>query len=109
MMKLSTEAIIATTKLTEYLLVWKPENDKSQWLEKAGYTVDNWQQLENDLRIQILPLDLTYIETTRFGQLYQIIGIINSPNGRELSVRTIWMIEHESGLTKFITMYPNKD
>ena len=108
-MKLSVEAIIASTKLTHYLLVWKPENDKSQWLEKAGYSIENWQQLENDLRKQILPLDASYIETTRFGRLYQITAIINSPNGLALSVRTIWMIEHESGSTKFITMYPNKD
>jgi hypothetical protein len=108
-MKLSAEAIIAPSKLTEYLLVWKPENDKSQWLEKAGYTISNWQQLDNDIRIQILPLDTTYIETTRFGELFQIEGIIISPNGRKLSVRTIWIIEQESGLTKFVTMYPDKD
>jgi hypothetical protein len=108
-MKLSGEAIIAPSKLTEYLLVWKPENDKSQWLENAGYTIDNWQELEDDLRIQILPLNAIYIETTRFGQLFQIIGTINTPNGSELNVRTIWIIEQDSGLTKFVTMYPYRN
>lgn len=108
-MKLSTNAVIATIKLTHYLLVWKAKNDKSAWLAKAGYTIDNWPQLEHDLRDQILSLEATYIETNRYGIIYQINGYLAGPNHVTLRVQTVWMIEFETNLTKFITMYPERE
>lgn len=52
---LPEDALISETKLTKYLLVLLPKDDKSQFLAQAGYTIENWQQLEQDLREQILP------------------------------------------------------
>ena len=43
-MKLSQNAEIAPEKFTRYLLV-----------KRAGCTLDNWQQLEQDIRQQLLP------------------------------------------------------
>jgi len=37
-MKLADNLIIPREKLTKYLLVFQPENDKSQFLALAGYT-----------------------------------------------------------------------
>ena len=54
-MKLPLDAIIAIAKLTRYLLIWRDADDKSQFLTQAGYGQENWQQLEADLRRQILP------------------------------------------------------
>lgn len=108
-MKLPHDAIIATAKLTRYLLVWREADDKSRFLAQAGYGQDNWQQLEADL-IQILLLDaLPSHESNRFGDVYEIRGMLVGPNGVELSIITIWMIEYETQQTKFITLYPNKE
>ncbi|MFM6401554.1 DUF6883 domain-containing protein, partial [Planktothrix sp.] len=54
MVFLPQDSIIAESKLTQYLLVPLPKDDKSKFLAQAGYTLDNWQQLEQDLRNQIL-------------------------------------------------------
>ena len=35
-------------------------------------------------------------------------GKLTGPNGKSLSVCTIWMTETETKSTKFITMYPDK-
>ena len=56
-MKLSPDALIVTAKLTKYLLVWRDADDKSKFLAQAGYGQENWQQLEADLRSQLLPLE----------------------------------------------------
>jgi hypothetical protein len=77
-------------------------------LAKAGDTLENWLLLENDLRNQILSLDVALIENTQYGQMYEIRGKLTGPNGKSLKVCTIWMTENETGDTKFITMYPNK-
>lgn len=109
-MKLPSDAIIATAKLTKYLLVWRDADDKSQFLAQAGYGQENWQQLEADLRKQILPLDaVPSDEPNRFGDVYEIRGVLTGVNGVNLAVVTIWMVEYETQQTKFITLYPDKE
>jgi hypothetical protein len=109
MMRLSRDATIASVKLTKYLLVWREVDDKSKFLAQAGYSQENWQQLEADLRNQILPLEAVPSgEPNRFGDVYEIRGILSGVNGINLAVVTIWMIEYETQQTKFITLYPDK-
>ena len=50
MATLDRNAVIVKAKLTDYLLVPLAKDDKSQFLAQAGYTIENWQQLERDLR-----------------------------------------------------------
>lgn len=107
-MRLSSNAIISREKLTQYLLVKRPVGDKSGFLKQAGYTVDNWGQLERDLRQQVLSKDAVSIEQTVYGELYEIRAALNGPNGVSLQVRTVWMREMTSGFTKFITLYPDR-
>jgi len=107
-MKLPDDALIAQKKLRLYLLTLRKRNDKSQWLAQAGYTLENWQVLEKDLRNQILAVDATPSENTEYGQMYEIKRKLVGPNGKNLLVCTIWMTETATGNTKFITMYPDK-
>ena len=108
-MKLSPNAIISERKLTEYLLNYRKRNDKSLWLLKAGYHTENWNRLERDIRSQLLTLEAVFVEENQFGIVYEITGTLNGPNNKSLNVRSIWMKEYESELTKFITMYPFKE
>ena len=107
-MKLPTDAAIAMDKLTGYLLVPQARGDKSAFLAGAGYTRDNADQLLRDLRAQILPLDATVLESNKFGRYCEIRGRLTGPNGVALAVHTIWMTEHLSGITKFVTLIPDK-
>ena len=66
-MKLPTEAEIAQVKLTRYLLVKRPVGNKSEFLKQAGYGLDNWQQLEQDIRQQILSNEATSTDQTQPG------------------------------------------
>jgi len=107
-MKLPADAIIAPEKLTRYLLVRQARGDKSAFLARAGYTLENADQLLGDLREQLLPLDATPLHSTKFGQFYEIRGALTGPSGVTLRVRSIWMEENLSGLTKLITLIPEK-
>lgn len=106
-MKLPQDTLIAQEKLTKYLLVFKKRNDKSKWLAKAGYFLENWQILENDLREQILSMNVAEAESSEYGQMYKIIGKLSGPSG-SIEVCTIWMTETSTRITKFITMYPDR-
>ena len=107
-MKLPASTIIATDKITQYLLVPQARGDKSTFLRAAGYTLDNADRLLDDLRSQILPLDAIPLESGKFGQYYEICGTLSGPNGAVRAVRTIWIVEHLSGITKFVTLIPDK-
>jgi hypothetical protein len=107
-MKLPEDTLIAQEKLTKYLLVLRKRKDKSQWLANAGYTLESWKILENDLREQVLSTDAIPVENTEYGQKYEIRGKLVGPNGKSLAVCTIWMTERATERTKFITMYPDK-
>jgi hypothetical protein len=49
-MNLPSNVVIAPEKLTQYLLVQRPRNDKSGFLAQAGYDLSNWRALEADIR-----------------------------------------------------------
>ncbi|MEH2376038.1 DUF6883 domain-containing protein [Nostoc sp.] len=74
------------------------------WLGLAGYTLDNWQQLEQDLRTQILTQPAEAIETTRYGHKYAIRACLRGINGVKLNILTIWMVTKDT--TKFVTLVP---
>jgi len=104
MATLDPNAVIATAKLTGYLLVPLAKDDKSQFLAQAGYTIEKWQQLERDLREQILSLEALPTARTQYGQKYAITGDLNSPSGRTIQVKTIWIDTGE--VTQFVTLFP---
>jgi hypothetical protein len=105
-MMLPANSIISERKVKEYLLSFRNRNDKSKWLAKAGYDVENWKRLEHDIRRQLLIREAVLVEENKFGDIYEITGTLNGPNGKSLQVRSIWMYEYGTKMTKFITMYP---
>ena len=107
-MKLPADTVIARRKLDEYLLRHLDEDDKSGFLSLAGYALENADQLMNDLRTQLLPLDAEFFDQTEYGTKYQIRGTLAGPNGRVLRVLSIWMKEDATGVTKFVTLFADK-
>ena len=107
-MNLPTTPVIAPTKITHYLLRLLDEDDKSQFLALAGYTADDPDRLIRDIREQLLLLDAELIGPTEYGTKYCIRGTLRGPNGCELHVVSYWMNVEASGLTKFLTLYPDK-
>lgn len=105
-MLLPSNTKIAEEKLTKYLLVFLPKDDKSKFLEQAGYTLENWQQLEADLRSQVLTQPAEFLEETLYGCKYAIDATLKGVNGVELQVTTIWMLTKEE--TKFVTLVPSR-
>lgn len=106
--KLPRDSVIDERKLREYLLVPRIEDDKSGFLALAGYSLVNWRNLEDDLRRQ-LEGDVVLIQTTQYGEMYQIKGSLTGPNGRVLNVITVWIRLSATGETRFVTLVPDKE
>ena len=106
-MQLPANAVIAREKLTAYLLRPREEHDKSGILAVGGYTIENADRLESDLRTQLLPMPAAPAGENPYGQKFMIRGVLTGPNGRTLRVVSVWMLEKATGSTKFITLYPD--
>ena len=107
-MKLPIDTLIARRKLTDYLLAWRPEDDKSAFLARAGYTLEMAVRMMADLRAQLLPLDAGFLKHTEYGDKYAIRGKLKGPNGRSLRGVSVWMTENATGKTKFVTLFADK-
>lgn len=105
-MLLPQDAVIAEEKLTQYLLVPLPKDDKSKYLARAGYTLSNWQRLRQDLKSQVLTQSAEFVEANRYGDKYFIRANLRGPNGVELDVLTVWMVSENTA--KFVTLVPDK-
>ncbi|MBI5325061.1 MAG: hypothetical protein HZB41_07300 [Ignavibacteriae bacterium] len=108
-MKLPVDAEISDDKIVNYLLKNRLKNDKSGFLNKAGYNQSNYHKLIEDIRSQILPLDAEFQRENPYGKIYSIQGSLDTPMNKKLSIITIWFIEYSSNKTKFITLYPSKE
>ena len=62
-----------------------------------------------DIREQILPLEAEFLQNTAYGGLWKIRGTLKGPSGVTIRVVTIWMHEKHTGMTKFITLFPDKE
>jgi hypothetical protein len=106
-MQLPQDAVISPKKLTDYLLRARDDHDKSGFLAVAGYTSEHAARLELDIRTQLLPVSATPAGKNPYGEKFIIRGNLTGPNGRSLRVLSVWMLEKATGLTKFITLYPD--
>jgi len=105
-MLLPANATIPEEKLTKYLLVLLPKDDKSKFLQKAGYTLENWQRLEADLRSQVLTQPAEFWKETSYGKKYLINATLKGVNGLEIEIITIWILANQQ--VKFVTLIPKR-
>ena len=107
-MVITKDALIPVEKVRDYLLKWIEKDDKSGFFKRAGYSRENYQKLMDDIREQLLPSEAVLQERRPDGELYRIRGILRGPNGKELPVRTVWIVS-EGAAPRFITLVPEKE
>ena len=107
-MKFRSDLIIAEEKLTGYLLVKREFDDKSQFLSKAGYTLDNFKKLKDDILNIVLENEAVFQREDEYGKFYKINGILPGVNGNRIKVQTIWLKTKIDKSVRFITLIPDR-
>ena len=106
--KIPPDAVIPEDKLTRYLLVPRPRNDKSRFLARAGFTQENPDALEAAIRQLIRSEEAIQDRSTDYGDFYRVEGDLVGPQGR-LVVVTVWMIQtHVDNRFRFVTLRPGR-
>jgi Domain of unknown function (DUF6883) len=101
-------AVITEEKLTDYLLNigHKRGGTKARLLERFGYIVQNWRQLEADIRSG-LGTAVDVVRTTEYGTRDEPRMTLQTPLGMPLTLRTIWQIDDGTDVPRLITPYPD--
>ena len=100
-------ATIAEEKIRDYLL--NPSHpvggSKAVWFASIGYTLDNWQELADDLLQLARSSDDFQAKPSPFGVKYEVSGEIGCPGHRPGVVLSVWIVE-EVSLPRLVTVYP---
>jgi hypothetical protein len=102
------DLIIPDAKITGYLLVSKPRNDKSKFLDQAGFTKENPEALKLAIQTQALSTEAVEEKINEYGTFYQVEADLIGVNGTILSVITVWLERQIDGKFQFVTLKPSK-
>ncbi len=95
-------------KIVDYLLSpthWEGHS-KAVFFTRLGFSRDEWKTLADALVRHAVENEVTQSEETPFGTRYVIEGIISTPSGRSISLRSVWFVEAEGTAPRFVTAYP---
>jgi hypothetical protein len=105
-MRIPEDAIIPMEKLTKYLLMSRPFDDKSKFLAQAGFTLENPDDLMSALCRLAIGAEGVEDGTNEYGTFYRVEGDIVGSNGRPLAVVIVWIRWHSDHSFHFVTLKP---
>ncbi|MDP2662724.1 MAG: hypothetical protein Q8R28_18570 [Dehalococcoidia bacterium] len=95
-------------KITDYLLsLSHPDGrNKAAFFMAFGFRVEEPEVLKQALQHHGAIRSVTGIAESRFGKRYTVEGTLETPDGRNPTVRTVWILANESDAPRLITAYP---
>lgn len=101
-------AVVAPEKLTHYLLslTHPVGRSKVRFFRAHGFTDENWPLLQAGLLALARSEEVAESETTPHGTKYVLIGLVPTPAGGIVRLRTVWIIDNGSDVPRFVTAYP---
>ena len=95
-------------KITDYLLSESHAvgKSKARYFRSYGFNDEAASNLAQGLLeiAQNAPVDSS--ERSPYGTKYIVDGELETPNGDMIRVRTIWIIENDTEIPRFVTAYP---
>jgi hypothetical protein len=105
-MRIPEDARIPEEKLTKYLLVPRPSDDKSRFLAQAGFGQDNPEDLMAAIHHLAIGAEGIEDRSNEYGTFYRVEGNLIGPTGQALPVVTIWLRWHSDESFHFVTLKP---
>ena len=102
------QARVDPAKITDYLLSASHSDGrkKAEFFLSFGFHSEQWESFSEALRVHGASHDVVNIYEDSYGMKYIIDGSLETPDGRNPYVRTVWQIDRESDYPRFITAYP---
>jgi hypothetical protein len=101
------QAQIDPRKLRDYVL--NPEHTsgrfKAEFLAQMGYTTNNWEQLEHDIRDHLAQSAVSGSPSV-YGRKFTITAPLRGPNGVIRQITTVWIFRPSNDFAELVTLEP---
>lgn len=103
--------IIDAGKLSGYLLDHDhPDGGpKARFLESFGFSQRGPDELRRAILAHAVAHRVTVQRRTEFGIMYEVVGRLASPDGRDPVVRSVWIIDDGSETPRLVTLVPDHE
>jgi hypothetical protein len=104
-------AVIESEKLVDYILnPAHPDNGgKARFFFGFGFRRDEWQPLAAALRRMAERQPVAKSMASPHGRKYIVDGRIETPSGRTVPVRTVWIVDRGFETPRLVTAYPQEE
>lgn len=102
------QARIDPRKLRDYVLDTEHATGryKAAFFAQLGYSADNWQRLERDIREQHLTQFAELGQESPFGRKYTITAPLRGPQSEARQITTVWIIRVDHDFPELVTIVP---
>ena len=103
-------AVVEPDKVKDYLLdVAHPDGfGKATFFTAMGFQREGWEALAEALRQLARNSPVTKSMTSVHGQKYIVDGMVPTPKGQTVTVRTIWIVDTGENRPRLVTAYPRE-
>lgn len=104
------DAKVAESKVVDYLLstTHLEGRYKANFFLRFGFSSEHWEEFADALKLLAASHEVTKTIATISGLRYQVEGTLESPDGRNPRIRTIWQIDTGGSIPRLITAYPTR-
>lgn len=104
----SENAFVSTSKIKEYLLNRNhPDGGgKAAFFEMMGFSLSASDVFVKSLIQHGARRKLIDTVSTRYGRKYTVSCVLETPNGKNPCVNTVWIVEPNAREPRLITAYP---
>ena len=94
------------SKIVGYLLSHSNGQGKAAFFVGFGFQLENWETLADALTNLARSNPVAAEVDSPYGTRYSVDGELQTPSGRRPRVRTVWILDRDSGEPRLITAHP---
>ena len=104
----AAKACVERKKIVEYLLSSShPDGSaKERFFIRFGFSSEKWKIFAQALKEHSRTHDVGASIESRHGTRYSVDGRLETPDGRNPKVRTVWVLAKRSKSPRLVTAYP---
>ena len=102
------QAEVPEPKIRRYLLdpAHSAGGSKARFFSQFGFASEPWEHMARQLQQHVAENEVVEVRPKEHGTSYSVDGPLDAPDGSRLQVRSVWFIETDTEIARFVTAHP---